>query len=110
MDKTTESGEGDHLEKQTIIATADTDMSVTHIGWQWDTSNRNVGKALEKAGYKRFSAPTKKAIDEGLAVRQDGGYRWSREAVGNFILKSEYTKKSKPLSNKLVACKFLVIR
>jgi hypothetical protein len=71
-------------------------MSLTHIGWEWDVSNRAIGKALEAAGYWSYGDPTNKAILEGLAVRLEGRYSWSRDAVGRFISRADLSERSNP--------------
>jgi hypothetical protein len=68
------------------------------VGWGWQISNRIVGKELELAGYRRFGTPTRKAIEEGLAIRRAGGnYAWSEERVGEFIRRCGCSERDKPL-------------
>lgn len=63
-------------------------ISLTHIAWDWGVSNQALGKELEAAGYRSCGTPTRKALDEGLAIRCNGrSYRWSRRLVGEFILR-----------------------
>ena len=84
----------------------DSYMSLTHIGWDWDVSNRTLGKELEQVGYWSHGTPTQRALDEGLAIRRKGsGYQWSRERVGKFIQRSGCSERDKPLTGK----RFLVI-
>jgi hypothetical protein len=83
-------------------ASADCFMSLTDIGWEWDISNRVLGKELELAGYKAYGGPTKKALDEGLAARQNGTMRWSPRAVGDFILKCGCSERFTPRASPLV--------
>ena len=64
----------------------DTYMSLTHISWDRGLSNRVLGKDLDQAGYRWYGEPTRKALDEGLAIRRKGGgFHWSLERVGKFI-------------------------
>ena len=88
---------------------ADEFMSLTHIGWDWQISNRVLSQELEDEGYKRFGKPTQKALNEGLAVCDGRHYRWSRDKVGQFIFRCGCSGRSKPLTNKLVACKWIVL-
>lgn len=63
--------------------------SLTEIGDEWGLTNRAVGDLLANDGYKNNGRPTKKALDEGLAVlRFVNGFPtnlWSRDRVGTFL-------------------------
>ncbi len=72
-------------------------MTLTHIGWEWDVSNRMIGKALELAGYWSYGTPTNKArLSKALLCAVDGRYAWSRDAVGRFISRAGLSERSKP--------------
>lgn len=65
---------------------ADIYESLTHIGWEWGVPLRQLIAELEQAGYRSYCTPTRKALDERLAVRCRGSrFHWSRERVGEFI-------------------------
>ena len=49
--------------------------------WEWQAPMRTLTRELEAAGYRAFGSPTKKALDEGLAVQIEGGRGESAGAV-----------------------------
>ena len=86
-------------------------MSLTHISWDWGISNRILGKELKQAGYRWLSEPTKKALDEGLAIRRKGsGYQWSWERVGMFIQLCGCSDRDKPLVSRKESVAPVIIR
>lgn len=86
-------------------------LSLTHIGWDWNVSNRVLGMALDEAGYRSYGSPTRKALDEGLAIKQASGrYAWSRSLVSNFIEEKGLSERSNPIKYHFVPSGPLVFR
>ncbi len=72
--------------EQTEHNTSETYECLTHVAWEFGVPLRTLIGELEQAGYRSYGEPTRKALEEGLAIRRKGsGFHWSRKRVGRFI-------------------------